>query len=632
MTTMTSVPQSSRAKRSGRFVRHRGPVTCVAGIPNRNAAVSSAYDGAVAYLDFTSGSVELLGYHDHLVNRITVNSAGTKAASAASDYTIYLWDLSTHRCERVLLGHYDDVEDFAFVDDHTGVSVSRDWRILVWNLDTGAITRVIEGHEKDVLAVVYHDGKIYTSGDDMTLRVWDLQSGQLMKMWGPFEHETDSCAIDAMHSRAVLGCDDGVIRLFDIDSGVMEAQIPAHASGIKKVAVSPANGDILSAAYDQKIKVWDAKDLSLKVEPERQLATWERSFNWSPDGAKLLAGTFDGTALVWDATSGHCLREIGHRESGNICLNDVSATAAGDIVTVSDDGLIRLGRLTPQESRWTAQVEPVSGRVLANAVTLADEEGRVISGAHDQKLHLFQKRDGMLVNEIETPLDEGPINEIRVARHRGYEGQCFVACYSGAIVRVDPQGHVVGQLRLHEGAVKALRLHPTRQIGVSCSADGALLSWSFEGQLLHQFPGHMAIVDDVDIDPSGQFITSVSRDFTVKVYHLDSGQQLQSFATGHRSPKGVCFLETHTVIVTNYWGALIRVDLERGDILTRQIAENGISAVCRCGDDLVAVSYDGAAYLVRPNDLSVLNTLRGMTQRLVPSGMIPAPADLAAAV
>jgi WD40 repeat protein len=170
--------------------------------------------------------------------------------------------------------------------------------------------------------------------------------------------------------------------------------------------------------------------------------------------------------------------------------------------------------------------------------------------------------------------------------------------------------------------VKALRLHPHRDIGVSCSADGALLAWDYAGKLVQRFPGHMAIVDDVDISPSGSLITSVSRDFTAKVYLLDDGRLLHSFPLGRRSPKGVCFYEDRTVIVTNYWGSLMRIDLEGGPVRTRSIAENGISAVSRCGDHRVAVSYDGAAYLVDSEDLTVLRELRCMTQRLSPSAMI----------
>jgi len=613
---------TNQVNRDGSFVRHRGPVTCVAGIPGTECAVSSAYDGAVAHIDLTARTIELLGYHDHLANRVVVNQTGTKAASSSSDYTIYIWDLASRRLERVLRGHSDDVEDFAFIDDHTGASVSRDWRILLWDLDTGAIKRIIEGHEKDVLSVVYSDGKIYTSGDDMTLRVWSLETGKLIRMWGPFDCETDSCAIDPIHGRAVLGCDDGCIRIFDVESGASVREIKAHDSGIKKVAVSPVTGDVLSAAYDQKILVWSASDFGLKVTLEHKSTVWERSFNWSPDGTKILAGTFDGTALVWESQTGRFLDEVGDPGNGNVCLNDVSADETGAIATVSDDGFVRLGRLTPSEARWEAEVEPASGRMLANAITLADPYDLVIAGAHNQKLHIFKRVGGDLRGEKEIPLNEGPINCVRVASHPGHEGEAFVACYSGAIIRVDSAGNIRGAIRLHDGAVKALRLHPEQKRGISCSADGALLTWDFDGQLLARLSGHIGIVDDVDIDPTGTCAASVSRDFTLKIYRLEDGMLLRSIEIGRRSPKAVCFLDPKTVIVTTYWGALIRVDLDSGRMLTRRIAENGISAVAKTGAHLVAVSYDGAAYLVRSDDLTVANNLRSMTQRLRPSATI----------
>src|SRR6185295_18835521 len=187
-----------------RFARHRGPVTGVAMIPGTHKVVTSGYDGAVALFDTDGGRVELLGYHRHLVNRVVVDSTGRRAASCSSDYTTCIWNLTTQRPERVLRGHSDDVEDFVFIDDELGASASRDHRILVWNMRTGNIERVLEGHEKDVLSLGYDDGKLYSSGDDKTLRVWDLGTGRLLSLWGPFENETDTCAIDPLHRRAVL--------------------------------------------------------------------------------------------------------------------------------------------------------------------------------------------------------------------------------------------------------------------------------------------------------------------------------------------------------------------------------------------------------------------------------------------
>ena len=599
------------------FVRHRGPITCVTGIPGTRRAVTSGYDGAVGMVDLDSRRIILLGYHDHLVNRIAVNDSGTLAASTGSDYKINLWDLRRGECSRVLIGHADDVEDFTFAGDTLGISVSRDWRVLVWNLATGAIVRALDGHERDVLSVVYHDGRVYTSGDDMTLRVWDLATGRLERVWGPFEHETDSCAVDPIRGRVMLGCDDGVIRVFQIDSGASVAEIPAHASGIKRIAASPVTGALLSAAYDQRILISNPDTFALEVELERRPATWERSFNWSPDGRTILAGTFEGTVLEWDAGSGRLLRETVADGNGNACLNDVSANSRGDVVTVSDDGVVRLGRLTADAARWTAQAVPRTGRVLMNAVTMDDAQQIVIGGAHDHTLHIWRRERDLLCDEVCAALGEGPINSVRVSHHPGSAGDAFVGCYSGAVMRVTREGVIRARIPAHDGAVKALRLHPVRPIGVSCSADGTLHSWTFDGERLHRYAGPMAIVDDVDIDPSGLLIASAGRDFTLKLHEVESGRLVESRSLGHKSPKAVCFFDETTVIVTNYWGVLFRYDIKTGEMLQRQIAENGISSAVRCGSFVVATSYDGAVYLVNPHDLSMVNTLRAMRQRLL---------------
>ncbi len=462
------------------FRRHRGPVASVAAIPGRAAAITAAYDGAVALFDLATGAVDLLGYHRHLANHVAVNPSGSKAASSSSDYDVYIWNLRERRLESVLRGHSDDVECFAFADDRTGVSASRDQRLLIWDLASGAIRRVIGEHEKDVLSVTCCDGLIYSSGDDMTLRQWDFASGRLIRKWGPFDHETDTCAIDPMNHRVVLGCDDGIIRTFDSRDGAVLAEIAAHSSGIKKVAVSPATGDILSAAYDQRIQVWDAVSLARKAELEPLAAKWERSFSWTPDGASILAGTFDGTVVVWDAASGRRVKEIGDQRErpGNACFNEASGAPDGTVALVSDDGLVRLVELTPASARLSACVAPRAGRVLMNAVTQDPRRGVVVAGAHDHTLHIFARTGQGLAHEVAVALGEGPVNTIRIAQGGTHDGKVFAGCYSGAIVRASTEGSIERACRLHDGAVKALRLHPRAPVGASCSADGGLMSWT----------------------------------------------------------------------------------------------------------------------------------------------------------
>jgi WD40 repeat protein len=590
----------------------------VAGIPNTRQVVTSGYDGAVGLFDLQNGKVDVLGYHRHLVNRVVVDASGTRAATSSSDYTVQIWNLKTRQVAKVLRGHSDDVEDFVFIHDVRGASVGRDWRILTWDLNHGNILRVLEGHEKDVLSIAYYDGRLITSSDDKTLRVWDLSTGRLLKVWGPFPSETDTCDIDVERGRAVLGCDDGCIRIFDIRTGATLGEIVAHDSGIKKVAVSSKSGDIISAAYDQRVLLWDADSYQRKASLEEKPSKWERSLNWSPDGRHVFAGTFDGTVVAWEAESGRLVREVGdlERVQGNACFNEVAVANERLIVLVSDDGYIRLGHLAPGIAEWVSKVEPASGRMLMNAVTADVEYNLVASGAHNQKLHIFRKDNDRLTNEVAVHLGEGPINSIRVCHQPGFEGVLFVACYSGAIVKVTRTGQIVGKFRVHDNAVKALRLHPSRPLGVSCSADGILVSWDLEGRMLQRFIGHMAIIDDVDIDPSGEMIASTGRDFTLQVYSLDDGRLRHAVSLGRRSPKGICFVDPQTVVVTNYWGEVLKVTLPDERVLRRTIARNGLSSIVRRRDHLLATSYDGGVYLIRIADLSVAGCLRAMTQRL----------------
>ena len=71
-----------------------------------------------------------------------------------------------------------------------------------------------------------------------------------------------------------------------------------------------------------------------------------------------------------------------------------------------------------------------------------------------------------------------------------------------------------------------------------------------------------------------------------------------------------------TVIVGNYWGYLMRVDLASGKVTRARISQNGISSVCRGGEHVMASSYDGRIYLVEPSGLELAGSLTAMTQRV----------------
>ena len=273
-------------------------MTSVAGVPGTETAVTVGYDGAVGLVDLISGKHRLLGYHDHLVNHIAVSADGRLAASSSSDHSTQLWNLDDDSLVAVLAGHGDDVEGFAFLDGEHGVSASRDRRLIVWHLPSATALFDLSGHERDVLSVASAGDRIVSTGDDATLRTWDRYTGAPLSILGPFPVETDTCAVDLFRDRAILGADDGVVRVFDLATQEQVAAIAAHDVGIKKVAVN-AGGEILSAAYDQRLLLWEPETFTLVAELVRPPGVWERSISWTPDGRSVLAGTFDGTVVTW---------------------------------------------------------------------------------------------------------------------------------------------------------------------------------------------------------------------------------------------------------------------------------------------------------------------------------------------
>ncbi len=78
--------------------------------------------------------------------------------------------------------------------------------------------------------------------------------------------------------------------------------LTGHTNYVLSVAFSPDGRRIVSGSFDDTIKVWDAttgqESLTLKGHTNY---VWGAAF--SPDGRRIVSGSKDNTIKVWDATT-----------------------------------------------------------------------------------------------------------------------------------------------------------------------------------------------------------------------------------------------------------------------------------------------------------------------------------------
>jgi WD40 repeat protein len=208
----------------------------------------------------------------------------------------------------------------AFSRDGSAIGASGYHEITFWKTADGTLERRLTGLRERVYDIVYSpDGKwlATASGEPGVYgvaKLWLAEPGGGGKPVRDLAETLDvvfAVAFSPDSKKVATAGADRTIRVFEVETGKLLAQIEDHADWILGIAFSPDGKRLASASRDKTAKVFDLeKKESLVTFPAHVQPVYTVSF--VPDGKGVATGGEDNRVRIWSPDAeGKPIREIG---------------------------------------------------------------------------------------------------------------------------------------------------------------------------------------------------------------------------------------------------------------------------------------------------------------------------------
>lgn len=386
----------------------------------------------------------------------------------------------------------------------------------------GSLLRTLVGHGAAVngVALAAHGRHVVSAADDGRLKIWSLESGVVVSDIDAHGDAITALAVSNDGRLAVTASADFTVKVWDLDSARLRfdlartAGLPiAHYGSVAAIVLSRDGRVAATGAHDGTLKVWD-------LEKGRVL----RAFHGHPGRVTALAMTRDARTLVsasvhrllmvWGIGDGGFVRTLGgHRGA----IRDIVLTPDDrQLLSASDDGTVKVWDLATGALHH--DLAGHSRRV--NAVAVTAEGDTALSVSHDHTLKVWDLASGRLRHDLRGHGDwVGAVTPT-------HDGKRALSASQDRTLKLWDirDGRLLLDFSGHEHWVRAVVVSDDDRRAVSASADHTLKVWDLDlSRRVHRLAGHDDAVNALALTADGRYVVSASSDHTIKVWDLHHG-------------------------------------------------------------------------------------------------------------
>ncbi len=398
----------------------------------------------------------------------------------------------------------------AFSKDSRTLAACIDADVQIWEVPGGRLLRTLTGHTL-VNGLSFHpvDGRLATAGLDPPLRVWNLEvERDAVVLKPPFTNSIVRVEIDPQGRR--IAAVDPFERVLAWADGLRGA--PRSFPGAC-FAFPAAPGAIAVAGIDGHVRIFDIssgdviRDLPGRVHPWGPLA-------FAEGGRKFVMGTMGRSRAVRDMTIE--LRDIddGRRLGtwpGSLFAlrpdgRELATMSADSRLTIVELGTIkeRLAFAVPKDLSGL-QYSPDGHRLATSHIDSGPEQAR--------RCRVWDARDGRPLQDLEG----------RALMFHPDGSGLFTTTPDGRVRFVDAEQADIRDFAGHEGEVTRALVTPDRKRLITGGKDATIRLWDLEtGQPILVLKGHTHWVNDLALEPHGDYLISASPDQTLHVWPSSS--------------------------------------------------------------------------------------------------------------